>query len=36
MRADNPLNSVFSCVAVQPGLSFFGSVQAPFYVLKGY
>jgi hypothetical protein len=24
------------CVAVQPGMSFFGSVQAPFYVLKGY
>jgi len=24
------------CVAVQPGMSFFGTVQAPFYVLKGY
>ena len=24
------------CVAVQPGMSFFGTEQAPFYVLKGY
>ncbi len=24
------------CVAVQPGMSFFGTAQAPFYVLKGY